>query len=123
MSDTNTQIVLAVLAFLTGVVAWYARVKIAETKRKQPKAPSEVLFEGYEKLLKRYQEAIHERDTKIQKLEQAFEHVQTELNNALQVIGEIKNDNKNKDDIIASLESQLLKLRDALATEKSGPKV
>lgn len=120
MTDSLTQIVLAVLAFLTGVTAWYAKIKIAEARKPHDKPPNEILFDGYEKLLRRYQSLNAQLDNKVQELEVAFEHVQLELNKALVLVDEMKNENTSKDSVIKTLESQLLALKETVQAKETG---
>lgn len=112
MASNTATIATSALSALTVLIAWMYRYKIAElAKANRRKAPNEVLFDGYERLLKSYQEGIRERDLKIEKLEQILDNAQNELDKSRQIILEMKDQERKKDEIIHELESKLAELK------------
>lgn len=108
----NTAVIIAALSFLTAATAWVFRFKIAELAgKKKEKAPVEVLFGGYEKLLKQYQSVLDEKDGKIAKLERTLGHVQDEMDKAQSVIREMKEEDARKAKLIEELELKLAELK------------
>lgn len=107
-TDNTTNILVAAFSFLTAAIAWVFRDRIAGKKKK---TPIEVLIEGYERLLKQYQQALGERDIKIDTLEKAFQRVQSDLNAAKNLIDTMKEENAKKQAIITDLELKLTELR------------
>lgn len=106
-----TALVIAGLSAFTVLIAWIFRYKIAELARAKSKPPQEILFEGYEKLLKSYQEAIKQRDVKIIELEKSFDKIQDDLNGARTTINELKVQDARKSRIISDLELKLKELK------------
>lgn len=95
-------------SFITALFAYGWRY-IRRDDKKRP--PQEVLYEGYEKLLHSYQNAITERDKKIDKLETAFNHLQGELNTAHNLLRDMREDNLKKSRMITQLEQKLIDLK------------
>ncbi len=121
MSQTpiDTSIILAILSALTVLIAWVFRYKIAELARNKTKAPQEILFDGYEKLLKSYQNGISERDGKIAELESNFDTIQDDLNKAKNTIQEMKAEDAKKTRVINELEMKLRELKTIHQHERS----
>lgn len=108
----STAIIVGALSALTTVLVWVFRFKIAGLARGgREKAPSEVLFEGYEHLLKQYQEALDEKDGKIVKLETSFNKLQSELDSSKRIIQKMKQEDEKKQRIITELELKLAELK------------
>jgi peptidoglycan hydrolase CwlO-like protein len=107
----STALAIAAMSAFTVLVAWVFRYKIAELARRKTKAPQEVLFEGYEKLLKSYQSAISDRDNKIAELEANFDKMQADLDAARNTINELKTQDAKKTRIISELELRLSELK------------
>lgn len=117
--NTKATVVTSALSALTVVIAWVYRYRIAElAKANKRKLPIEVLFNGYEQLLKSYQQGIRERDEKIERLETSFNNVQLELDRARDIIRDMKDQEKAKDEIIRELEAKLAELKSLHAQEK-----
>lgn len=115
---SDTSIILAGLSAFTVLIAWIFRYKIAELARNKSKAPQEILFEGYEKLLKNYQSAVLERDNKILELESNFDKIQNDLNKARYTIQEMKDEDAKKTRLINELELKLRELKTIHQHEK-----
>ncbi len=115
-----TAIIIALLSASTVLIAWIFRYRIASLgkikAKKDDKEPSTVLFEGYEKLLKQYQDELLLKDNKINKLESALDHVRTELDNAQVLIAEMRADTLEKTHKINTLETKLAELREITAS-------
>lgn len=110
-SSDHTAIAVAILSATTVLIAWIFRYKIAELARGKTKAPQEILFEGYERLLKSYQNGIRERDTKITELEDSFDKMQEDLNHARATINQMKVEDARKARVIGELELKLRELK------------
>lgn len=112
LTDANTTaLVVALLSFLTVAVAWIFRFKIANMTLRRNKAPVEILFEGYEKLLKNYQEAMADRDRKYAQMETDFDKLQQDLDHARATIANMKLEDYRKAQVIAGLELSLGELK------------
>lgn len=79
--------------------------------KNRAKTPNEVLFQGYEQLLKSYQVAIAERDTKFSKLEKEFDTLQADMDEARETIRQMKKEDERKASVINDLTYRLQQLK------------
>lgn len=114
--------VVALTAVFTTTIAWVFRYKIAEIGKKRGRAPQEILFEGYEKLLKSYQQGLRERDEKIDELENQFKVLQQDLNGAHDMIRKMREEALERVRLITELETQLTKLKTTAALDSNDKK-
>lgn len=115
MSDA---VVLALISAFTVLIAWIFRYKIAELAKGRTKAPQEVLFKGYEDLLKIYKETNKDQHAKIIELEENFGKVQSDLNQAMTTIQKMKTEDARKTQIIEELQLKLEELKRIHKQEK-----
>lgn len=107
----NEGIIVASLSTLTVLIAWIFRYKIAELAKGRTKAPQEVLFEGYEELLKTYKETNRDQHAKILQLEKNVGKLQNDLNAASQTIQQMKIEDARKAGVIDELQLKLEELK------------
>lgn len=96
-----------IIASLITAIAAYSAAKL----RVRKKQPQDVIYDGYDRLLKNYQQGLKDRDQQINDLKAAFNKVQSDLNQALDIISQMKEDNRQKGEMIDRLESQLQGLK------------
>jgi hypothetical protein len=107
----NLGALLTLAGGLVVLITWVFRYRIVELSKRKGHTPTEVLFGGYEKLLKQYQNNLVDREAKYIALEDSFKHIQGELNDAQNTIRELRQEDARKSRVIKTMGKTIEELR------------
>lgn len=115
--STSTQLIIVVGGVLTTFIAYYYRDKIAKVGKK-PRDRIDIIFDGYEKLLKQQQIESGHKDVVIQRLDKLVEALRAQLNEAERIIGTLKEDLVDERREAAYMRRQLKQMKTDYASGK-----
>lgn len=114
MNSGQTQIAIALISAIGGILAAYIAVRYKDrvTAKNRPKDRMESIFDGYESLIKQQQLDIDRKESQLVRTQEIIDRLQVELNTTREIVDkqqrELVDSRKVNEDLVIQL-SQMKK--------------